>query len=345
MTNLTQFMNAAADTRPNASATIMGTRKRNWHEHRERVAKLADSLRRLGASASDRVAILALNSDRYTEYFHAVWWAGAAVVPMNIRWTSVENAYSLNDSEAEILFVDKAFAPVVDEIRPECPQLKTVIYLDDDEAPEGMLAYEDLVDQGSLCDDAMCFGEDLRALLYGRHDGFSQRRNAAAPRAWYNNLVMSKMTEAGPESLYLHTGPMFHLADGCASGGLTAVGATHAYIPMFDIDGVLDTIETHGVPTLMVPTMIGMLLNSDKFDPARLASLKYLTYGASPMPEGLLIDLIERLPDLNIIQGYGQTELAPIVTTLQPEYHVLGAIIPNCARRATGAGHRGQNRR
>ena len=57
MTNLTQFMNAAADTRPNASATIMGTRKRNWHEHRERVAKLADSLRKLGASASDRVAI------------------------------------------------------------------------------------------------------------------------------------------------------------------------------------------------------------------------------------------------------------------------------------------------
>ena len=52
MTNLTQFMSAAADTRPNAIATIMGTRKRNWHEHRERVAKLADSLRKLGASAA-----------------------------------------------------------------------------------------------------------------------------------------------------------------------------------------------------------------------------------------------------------------------------------------------------
>ena len=83
----------------------------------------------------------------------------------------------------------------------------------------------------------------------------------------------------------------------------------------------------------MVPTMIGMLLNSDKFDPARLASLKYLTYGASPMPEGLLIDLIERMPDLNIIQGYGQTELAPIVTTLSPNIMCWGAIIPNCVRR------------
>ena len=326
MTNLTQFMTAAADTRPTATATIMGTRKRNWYEHRERVAKLADSLRNLGASAGDRVAILALNSDRYTEYYHAVWWAGAAVVPMNIRWTSVENAYSLNDSEAEILFVDKAFALVVDEIRTECPKLKTVIYLDDGEVPEDMLAYEDLVNQGSLCDDAMRLGEDLAGLYYtGGTTGFPKGVMLPHRALWYNNLVMSKMSEARPESSYLHAGPMFHLADGCASGGLTAVGATHVYVPMFDIEGVVSNIETHGVThTLMVPTMIGMLLNSDTFDPARLASLQYMTYGASPMPEGLLTDLIERVPDLNIIQGYGQTEMAPIVSTLQPEFHVLG---------------------
>ena len=61
----------------------------NWHEHRERVAKLADSLRGW-ASQPTTGRFLALNFDRYTEYFHAVWWAGAAVVPMNIRWTSVE---------------------------------------------------------------------------------------------------------------------------------------------------------------------------------------------------------------------------------------------------------------
>ena len=35
--------------------------------------------------------------------------------------------------------------------------------------------------------------------------------------------------------------------------------------------------------------------------------------------------LIERMPKLKIAQGYGQTELAPIVSTLQPEFHVLGS--------------------
>ena len=307
MTNLTQFMNSAADTRPNATATIMGERRRSWREHRDRIAKLADSLRKLGAGAGDRVAILALNSDRYTEYYHAVWWAGAAVVPMNIRWTEVENAYSLNDSEAEILFVDKAFAPVVDGIRSECSKLKTVIYLDDDTLPDGMLAYEDLVEQGSLCDDALRSGEDLAGLYYtGGTTGFPKGVMLPHRALWYNNLVMSKMSEGQPESSYLHAGPMFHLADGAASGGLTAVGATHVFIPMFDVEGVMNAIETQGVThTLMVPTMIGMLMNSDAFDPERLSTLQYLTYGASPMPEGLLIDLIKRLPHLKIIQGYG----------------------------------------
>lgn len=326
MTNLTQYMISAADTRPEATATIMGTRRRTWAEHRSRIAKLADSLRRLGAKPGDRIAILALNSDRYSEYYHAVWWAGAAVVPMNIRWTAVENAYSLNDSEAEILFVDKAFAPVVDAIRGECKALMTIIYLDDGDVPEGMLAFEDLVNDGAECDDALRQGEDLAGLYYtGGTTGFPKGVMLPHRAIWYNNLVMSKMLEAKPESSYLHAAPMFHLADGAASGGQTAVGAAHVYIPMFDIEAVMHAVETHQVThALLVPTMIGMLLNSDAFDPKRLSSLQYLLYGASPMPEGLLTELIERMPTLNIMQGYGQTELAPIVTTLQPEFHVLG---------------------
>jgi len=89
---------------------------------------------------------------------------------------------------------------------------------------------------------------------------------------------------------------------------------------------VMTAIETHQVTHgLLVPTMIGMLLNSPNFDPKRLSSLQYLLYGASPMPEGLLTTLIERMPDLKIVQGYGQTELAPIISTLQPEFHVLGS--------------------
>ena len=97
MMNLTQMLNSSADSAPASIATRCGSRSRSWSETRERVSRLARALRELGVSRGDRVAILALNSDRYTEYYFAVWWAGAVVVPMNLRWSAKENAYALND--------------------------------------------------------------------------------------------------------------------------------------------------------------------------------------------------------------------------------------------------------
>ena len=73
MFNLTQFMHATADQRPNAVATIYKDRQQSWSQFRDRVTRLASSLRDLGAKAGDRVAILALNSDRYSEYYFACW--------------------------------------------------------------------------------------------------------------------------------------------------------------------------------------------------------------------------------------------------------------------------------
>ena len=68
---ITQFLHAAADARPNATATIFGERQQSWAAHRDRVSRLAAAIRALGGKPNDRVAILALNSDRYSEYYHA----------------------------------------------------------------------------------------------------------------------------------------------------------------------------------------------------------------------------------------------------------------------------------
>ncbi len=326
MFGLTQFMHSAAEARPSAIATICGDRQQTWAQFRERVVRLAGGLHKMRVKASDPVAILALNSDRYTEYYFACWYAGVAVVPMNIRWTVVENAYSLNDSGAKILFVDKAFSVALPEIRKTAKNLKHVIYLDDGDCPDGMTPYEEVIASAAPCEDAGRRGEDLAGLYYtGGTTGFPKGVMLAHRALWYNNLVLAKMLEIQPEDRYLHVAPMFHLADGAAGGAVSAVGGTHVYIPMFDIDNFMATVEKHGVShALLVPTMIGMLLQSEKFDTQKLSSLKYLLYGASPMPEGLMTDLIQRMPDLKIVQGYGQTELAPLVTTLQPEFHVLG---------------------
>jgi long-chain acyl-CoA synthetase len=108
--------------------------------------------------------------------------------------------------------------------------------------------------------------------------------------------------------------------------GTPVFGGRVVFIPMFHPDRVLDLIEAHRVTdTLMVPTMIGMCLASDKYSPERLASLRQLVYGASPMPEATLSRLQADLPDLRLVQGYGMTEACSTVSLLLPEDHAPGS--------------------
>ena len=58
-------------------ALVFEDRRRTFAELPDRVARLAGALRELGVARGDRVAVLSLNQDRYTELFLGVAWAGA----------------------------------------------------------------------------------------------------------------------------------------------------------------------------------------------------------------------------------------------------------------------------
>src|SRR5215813_14858188 len=98
--SIVQSVKRNVQVRGNDTATIFGDRRHSWMEFRERAARLAAGLKALGVARGDRVAILALNSDRYLEYYVAVPWAGAVVVPLNTRWSEAEDRKStrLNSS-------------------------------------------------------------------------------------------------------------------------------------------------------------------------------------------------------------------------------------------------------
>src|SRR5690606_39416169 len=107
-----QLWQGAAVTQPRAPATIYGDRMKTWKEIGERVPRLARGLITLGVTPNDRVAALAMNSDRYAELFFAVPWAGAVFAPLNMRWSVEENHYALTDSQASVLLVDEHFIEI-----------------------------------------------------------------------------------------------------------------------------------------------------------------------------------------------------------------------------------------
>lgn len=147
---LTQGLHRAAQQAPERLATVDGERRRSYRELADRCARLAGGLTGLGVQAGDRVAILAANCDYHAEYFLGLWWMGAVANAVNTRWNVKEMAYSLNDSEAEILLVSDAFLPMVDTLKARCPGLRHVLHLGETpstqtDGPAGMIHYEDFL--------------------------------------------------------------------------------------------------------------------------------------------------------------------------------------------------------
>ncbi len=322
---LTQAIHRAAATTPRANATTFNGRTRSWAEVKDRIARLAGALKALGAKTGDRVAILAMNSDRYLETYFAVPWAGAVIVPMNIRWSVPEHVYSIEDSGAEILIVDDTFLQAGLAVRKACVGVRHVVYAGEGAPPPGLLGYETLVESRAPAADAGRIGNDLAGIFYtGGTTGFPKGVMLSHQNLWTSSVCIGAGIRLTSAARYLHAAPMFHLADGAMVCAASIYGGSHVCLPSFDASHYLRLVEEERVThALLVPTMIRLLLDSPDLAKRDVSSLEYLIYGASPMAESLLRTAMEKLPHVKFLQAYGETELSPLATILGPEWHVL----------------------
>jgi long-chain acyl-CoA synthetase len=321
---LTQGLRRAVQTKPDGMATHFSGRGRTWRECLERVSRVAGALSALGVRRGDRVAILALNSDRYLELMYAIPWIGAAMVPLNTRLAGPEIEYILSDSGAVALFIDTTMSHHLTALEGKLPSLREVVWLDDSASPEGLLHFEDLANY-EAADDVGAADDDLAGLFY---TGGTTGR-AKGVMLSHTNLVVNALNGVAgigfnADTTYIHSGPMFHLADGASSFGVTLSGGRHAFVPRFEPVEVLQTIQTEKVThAQFVPTMINMLVNHPRFSEFDITSLAFILYGASPMPEGVLRKAMQSMPRVRLMHAYGMTEAAPIVTLLDPRYTTL----------------------
>ena len=306
--NVTQGLRRILQVNPLGLGTVDGDRHRTWREVGERVARLASALHRLGIQRGDRVAVLMLNSDRYLELYLGIAWAGAVIVPTNIRWSHAEIEDSLHDCRASMLVVDKAFAAMGEALAKSVGL--TLVYADDDAAPSGALHYETLIEQTDPIPDAMADREDLAGIFYtggttGRSKGVMLSHANLVSNAL--NMLAEGLLPEG--SVYLNAAPMFHLANGAGMFCSLIGGGTNVVIRSFTPEGVMNAIARNKVSvTLLVPTMIQMFVDHPGIGNADLTSLKRIMYGASPISEALLNRAIAALPGTAFDQLYGMND-------------------------------------
>lgn len=331
---LTHGLQQAALHHPQRTSTIFEQRRKSYGQTAARVARLAAGLAGLGARPGDRVAILALNSDRYYEAYYAILWTGCVAVPCNTRWSQAEHAAALQDCEPHLLIVDHNFVSAARDF-PGIPG-ERILYMDDGEAPQGLAHFEDLIARSPAMDDNGRGGNDLAGIFYtGGTTGVSKGVMLSHDGLIVNFMASTLLEPYCDDCVFLHSPPMFHLADGFLLFGLTVASATHVIVPRFEPAAVVGAIRDQGINSLLlVPTMIGMLDQHLRETNEPLDTVRRLTYGASPISEALLRRAFVMFPKARICQLYGQTELSPVATLLTSELHTAADCGPGRLRSA-----------
>lgn len=103
---LLNFLLRAAEQAGSHPAFRFSDRERPWTKVADRAPRFAAALGANGIADGDRVALLAHDSDAYTECFSAVWAAGAVVTPINHRLADAEVRALIEDAEPRVLVVD-----------------------------------------------------------------------------------------------------------------------------------------------------------------------------------------------------------------------------------------------
>ena len=295
-----------------------------YAEHLVRVGRLASAIGSLGVAPSDRVAVLAGSSHVYVELWHACL-AGAAVInPLNQRLSPDELVYILADSSSEVIFVDAAFAPVIDGIRDRLPALRSVVLIGDGDVPCDE-RLDDLLAAAPTSSLPTEPADDAPAVLMytGGTTGLPKGVVLSQKAIVLSIYRMQSVVDVGLTQHYLAFMPMFHIG-GIASWGLyLPCGGRVVILPGFEPGAVNAAVRDEGITSIgAVPTMLAFMLQHPDFEPQMLASLEFVMYGAAPMPPPLLEQLMDLYPDIAFHQAYGMTEICAIGTGLTRADHV-----------------------
>jgi len=311
----------AAERHATRRAITDGGYTATFGEHAVRVFRLVDALGTgLGLQRGDRMAVVALNSHRYLELYHAAFLGAAMITPVNYRLADPEIAHVLQHCGAKVVFVDAMFGDRVRALLADRADAPRVIDLDAD--------YEQLLASGADVVPAEPEESDPPMIMYtGGTTGMPKGVVTSQRAQVLNQLHLATVQGLGTSerAIYLHHMPLFHAT------GLSTVLSAHAFgtegtvIPGFDPGLFVRAVEAAGVTeTILVPTMISMVLAHPEYRPERLASLQRIGYGGMAMPHALLAKLQESAPDIQLLQGYGMTESCGCLTFLNAEDHLRG---------------------
>jgi fatty-acyl-CoA synthase len=292
---------------------------------RSRALKVAKALDQEGVKLGDRIATMAWNTERHMEAWFGIMGNGAICHTLNPRLFGEQLDYIVNHAEDDIMFVDLTFLPIVEALKGRFSTVRKYIVLTDaehmpDTSLPGAVAYEEWI--GAVDDDYQwkAFDENTAAALCytsgttGNPKGvlYSHRSNVL------HGLMCNQPDVFGlkSEDVILAIVPLFHANAWALTYAVPSAGAKMV-MPGAGMDGrsIYELLDSEQVTaTAAVPTVWLGLLQYLEESGKKLPYLNRVVVGGAACPP-MMIRKFELDYGIEVIHGWGMTEMSPVGTT------------------------------
>lgn len=313
---LAELMSRAARRFAERTALIAGERHWSFREFDAIVSVLSDHLaRRLPPGA--RVGLFMANRPEYLMLQAAIERAALVRVPLNARLTGVEAAAILDDCGAAAVFHDAETAALLPRDRSLwlCPVEGGIA----SGGPDFAALLRPLDDRAEFPARLPPAPGDLASINYTSGSSGRPKGVMLEHRHWLavtRNMLIDR--DMRGTDVVAHIGPLTH-ASGTYFAPWFLRGATSVLVA--GVEGLLDAIPTLGVTAFTcVPTVLTRIVNHPQLDRIDTASLRFIGYGAEPIPRNTLEKALARFGPI-LTQNYGLTEAMMTCVFLPPEDH------------------------
>ncbi len=287
--SLIAMLRPHADRRPDTEAVVeVGGARLTYAALWQRAARVAGGLRARGVEPGDRVALRYPAGVDWVVGFWGIVFAGAIAVVVNTRGTAADVEFVLADAEVSV------------DMAPGQP------------LPDG---------PASVSESAS--PTDVAALFYTSGTTGLPKGVPTTHAAFVTNTenMIRCLGLAHAELATLRTlisVPLFHVT-GCNSQLLVAArtGGAAVILPALDLPTLMNTLSAERISLLVtVPAVYALLLRHPGFATADCSTVTGVAYGGAPIAPALVRALRAGFPQATLMNGYGMTETASLLTVL-----------------------------
>lgn len=308
-----------------------GIHRQTYAETFSRTTRLAAALATAGIQPGDCVATMAWNTHRHIESWYAISGMGAICHTVNPRLFPDQVEFIVNHAEDKLVFVDLTFVPLLAAVLAKTPSIRTVVIMTDSEHMPDTQGWDVKI----YCyEDFLAAGDDTFAW-------------PVLPEDTCSSLCYTSGTTGDPKGVtYTHRSNLLHAFSSMSaeSAGMRSMDSMLMVVPMFHANawGIAHSgpmsgcklvlpgphMDGKSLHTLManentnkaaaVPTVWNMLIGYLNESGVDLDMLTEVIIGGAAVPLSMIKEFRDKY-SVDVIQGWGMTEMSPIGTVNRPK--------------------------